>query len=208
MTRTRTRVPNNLQNFPEITLVTTGSTTIDGILESAAGTEYQLQFFSSAECDGSGFGEGEELLGAITEITNANGRAHFTATFTQTVPNDRFITATATAPDGSTSEFSRCWQVGDGAVPLADLSVVKVADPDPAAVGAELTYTVTVSNLGPAVATAVIMTDELGPGLDFLSADEGCAEQSGSCPGSPGQPRTWPTPLQEKETRCLRTTSL
>jgi uncharacterized repeat protein (TIGR01451 family) len=45
--------------------------------------------------------------------------------------------------------------------PFADLSVTKTDSPDPAHVGQKLTYTVVVTNSGPALATAVTLTDTL-----------------------------------------------
>lgn len=59
----------------------------------------------------------------------------------------------------------------------ADLRVVKSDSPDPATVGSDLTYTITVSNLGPQGATAVRLTDTLPTGVDFVSA----TSTSGNC---------------------------
>ena len=52
----------------------------------------------------------------------------------------------------------------------ADVSVTKADSPDPVAVGADLTYTITVRNDGPAPAQAVNVTDALALTLDFVSA--------------------------------------
>jgi uncharacterized repeat protein (TIGR01451 family) len=53
--------------------------------------------------------------------------------------------------------------------PVADLSVDKVADDDTPAVGQVVSYTITVSNAGPAHATGVAVMDALPDGLEFRS---------------------------------------
>jgi uncharacterized repeat protein (TIGR01451 family) len=52
----------------------------------------------------------------------------------------------------------------------ADVSVVKTDSPDPVSVGADLTYTITVRNDGPAAAPGVHVVDALALTLDFVSA--------------------------------------
>jgi uncharacterized repeat protein (TIGR01451 family) len=52
----------------------------------------------------------------------------------------------------------------------ADVSVTKTDSPDPVAAGAELTYTLKVSNAGPSTATDVVLTDNLPEEVSFLSA--------------------------------------
>lgn len=64
----------------------------------------------------------------------------------------------------------------------ANLKVTKADSPDPARVGANLTYTIGVENLGPTPATGVTVTDNLPRGVDLVSATGPagpCAAQAG-----------------------------
>jgi uncharacterized repeat protein (TIGR01451 family) len=60
---------------------------------------------------------------------------------------------------------------------VADLEVLKADTPDPVLVGAPLTYTIQVANLGPQAATGVVVTDELPTQTTFVSA----TATSGAC---------------------------
>ncbi|MGH9838271.1 MAG: hypothetical protein ACREEM_05760 [Blastocatellia bacterium] len=102
--------PNNLQNFPALTSIITGSgnTTIQGTLNSAANTAFRLEFFSNAACDPSGNGEGQNFIGSTMVTTNASGAASFNVTFQIAVVAGRFFTATATDSNNNTSEFCQC----------------------------------------------------------------------------------------------------
>ncbi|HEX9968436.1 MAG TPA: DUF11 domain-containing protein, partial [Solirubrobacterales bacterium] len=53
---------------------------------------------------------------------------------------------------------------------VADLAVTKTDEPDPVTVGSALTYTVTVTNLGPQEATNVLLDDRMPAQSDFVSA--------------------------------------
>jgi uncharacterized repeat protein (TIGR01451 family) len=57
-----------------------------------------------------------------------------------------------------------------GPPPAADLSIVKTASAPSVTVGSALTYTLTISNLGPNTATGVTVRDTLPPGVTFISA--------------------------------------
>ena len=72
--------------------------------------------------------------------------------------------------------------VGEGYTALqeADLALTKTDSPDPVKTGSELTYTITVENLGPATASGIIMTDELPTRVNFISVEA----SQGSCSGS------------------------
>lgn len=100
--------PNQLQNFPEITSVTStsNSTTIQGTLKSIPSTTFQIDFYSNAAVDPSGNGEGAQFFNSTSVNTDSNGNGTINATFPVGLPSGRVITATATDPNGSTSEFS------------------------------------------------------------------------------------------------------
>jgi uncharacterized repeat protein (TIGR01451 family) len=71
----------------------------------------------------------------------------------------------------------------DTTVQPADVWVVKSDSPDPVRVGVPLNYTLTVGNTGPNVATGVVLTDTLPPGVTFQSSNPGapiCSHASGS----------------------------
>ncbi|RPJ32721.1 MAG: hypothetical protein EHM35_11215, partial [Planctomycetaceae bacterium] len=100
---------NNLQNYPEISSVL--PTSVQGTLNSIPNTTFVLDFYRQEICDSSHYGEGEIPLDTTTTAlvtTDVNGNAAFSFEFT--TPVSGFVTATATAPDGSTSEFSACRQ--------------------------------------------------------------------------------------------------
>jgi uncharacterized repeat protein (TIGR01451 family) len=59
----------------------------------------------------------------------------------------------------------------------ADLAISKSDSPDPVEQGAVLTYTITATNLGPATASDVTVTDKLPSQVDFASA----TASQGSC---------------------------
>lgn len=101
--------PNHLQNFPVLTAATSsgGGTEVQGTLNSAAGTSFVIDLFRNDACDLSGFGEGQEFLGDTTVISNGSGDAAFDVIL-PAVASGSVITATATDPDGNTSEFSAC----------------------------------------------------------------------------------------------------
>src|SRR5262249_2429465 len=63
----------------------------------------------------------------------------------------------------------------------ANLSIVKTASPNPATVGATLTYRMIVTNVGPSPASNVTLSDPLPAGLTFVSA----VSTQGTCSGSP-----------------------
>jgi hypothetical protein len=99
---------NNLQNFPLITsaLSVGDTTTIQGNLNSTPNTTLQIDFYSSAALDPSGHGEGAQFLGMTLVTTDGNGNATINVTFPVALGTGRVVTATATDPQGNTSEFS------------------------------------------------------------------------------------------------------
>ena len=103
------------------------------------------------------------LPSAIGELTNIS-----TVTSDTPDPNPDNNTSTATVP----------------VVPSADLSVTKTSDPDPVPPGGILTYTITVSNAGPADALNVTLRDNLPSSLSNaeFSTDGGISWQPWNTP--------------------------
>ena len=110
--------PNELQNYPviESAMLTSDGLVVEGTLNSTPSEEFRLEFFLSAPCDASGHGEGSAFMGGDVTTTDDGGDATFSFTFPVTFEpvEDAVITATATDPDGNTSEFSACEELVDG----------------------------------------------------------------------------------------------
>ena len=96
--------PNDLQNFPVVV------STVEGKLEgSLAGslpsTNFRIDVFASANFGPGGAGEAQDYLGSIQVTTNTAGQAVFDVPFTPP-PGLPILTASATDPEGNTSEIS------------------------------------------------------------------------------------------------------
>jgi hypothetical protein len=102
--------PNNLQNFPLITGVTITPTSIriQGTLNSKPITTYLIDFYATeTPVHPQDLLQGHVSLDFTPVATDAQGNASFDNTaMVTTVPNI-WITATATDPEGNTSEFSQ-----------------------------------------------------------------------------------------------------
>ncbi|MEM7249086.1 MAG: FG-GAP-like repeat-containing protein [Acidobacteriota bacterium] len=110
--------PNDLQNFPVLSSASSSpaGTEIAGVLESRADTELDIDLFSTSTCDLSGHGEAETFLGTLSITTDPGGAATLMTAIPVIVPAGEFVTATATDPNGNTSELSPCQEVVVGVV--------------------------------------------------------------------------------------------
>src|SRR5688572_30515648 len=161
--------PNTLQNFPVVTTVmsTSNSTTIQGSLNSLPNTTFNIDFYSNSAVDPSGNGEGAQFIGTTSVNTNVNGDATINATFPVGLATGRVITATATDPNGNTSEFSAADPTtANGSVQFTVSSSVVIED-----VG---TLTLTVQRTGGTVGNLTVdysTTDGTAiAGQDYTSA--------------------------------------
>lgn len=96
----------------------------------------------------------------------------------------RFRTSIAAIPAGILLPAVLVFATIGSAAPAgsANLKITKSDSPDPVRVGAGLTYTIGVENLGPDPATGVTVTDNLPRGVDLASASGpagNCAVQGG-----------------------------
>lgn len=171
---------NLLQNFPVITSAVQNEANeglVHGTLDSLPLTDYIVRLHHTDTCDPSGFGEG-----AYEEETTVTTDAAGHATFTFDLPflPAGFVTATATDPNGNTSEFSACAPIVSDDEPLtATLSILKQGPPA-VQPGANITWTLTVTNEGTTPSTGVTVSDPLPPATTFVSA----TPTQGSCTGT------------------------
>ncbi len=99
--------PNNLQNFPVITTVIFNGTgtTISGVINSTANTNFTIDLYGNTIGDPSGFGEGQMYLGTTMCLTDSGGNGTWTLVAAGNVTG-LVLSSTATDPTGNTSEFS------------------------------------------------------------------------------------------------------
>ncbi|MGH9366085.1 MAG: right-handed parallel beta-helix repeat-containing protein [Thermoanaerobaculia bacterium] len=100
--------PNQLQNAPVLTGASPGigEVTIRGSLQGRASTTYVIEFFADANGNPSTAPQATTFAGATTVTTAADCGTTFEVTLPVTTSGFHSITATATDPDGSTSELS------------------------------------------------------------------------------------------------------
>jgi hypothetical protein len=122
---------NQLQNFPVLARATIhpASTQVQGTLNSRPSTLYQVEFFANTACDSSGNGEGAQYLGSLDVTTDASGNGSFDGSL-PALATGRSITATATDPDGNTSEFSGCVRAESTIAPF-EFRVTNAGDSGP-----------------------------------------------------------------------------
>ncbi len=96
--------PNNLQDFPIV--VTTADGGLEGWLSgSAPDTTYRIDVYAGAGYSPGGGGQAQAVLGSLEVTTDGQGQVIFDIPFAAP-PGLPEITATATDPQGDTSELS------------------------------------------------------------------------------------------------------
>ncbi len=106
---------NDRQNFPIVSSVEllgpqgAGGTRIQGVIHTAASTTYDLDFYENPACSRfpREFLEGMTYIGSGQVTTDGSGTGVFDVTLPAVVAGGARISATATDPDGNTSEFSQ-----------------------------------------------------------------------------------------------------
>jgi uncharacterized repeat protein (TIGR01451 family) len=157
--------------------VATGVTATDLLLTG-------LTFVSATSTQGTCAAAGQ-LVTCTIGVMNIGGSVTIQITVTPqaslagaTVTNTATVTGAQPDPNpGNNTGTASTTIAGTGtAVPTgvptnsADMSLTKVGAPNPVNVGSNLTYTYTIVNNGPGVATGVVMSDFVQAGLTFVSA--------------------------------------
>ena len=118
-------------------------------------------------------------------LTNNGGQTQTHALLTSSPAINTANSATCPATDQrGYSRSGNCdigaYEYSAAAPVVADLSITKTDSPDPVTAGSNLTYTITITNNGPAPATSVTLTDTLPGGVTFVSS----TPSQGSCSGA------------------------
>ncbi|MCA9262516.1 MAG: right-handed parallel beta-helix repeat-containing protein, partial [Planctomycetales bacterium] len=99
--------PNAFQNFPVVSEVQTGATTrVVGSVQGVANRTLTLDFYATSTPNASGHGGAERYLGSQNVLVNLLGVAVYDVTLPMATGVNEYVAVTATATDGSTSEFS------------------------------------------------------------------------------------------------------
>jgi hypothetical protein len=105
--------PNDLQNFPIVSSATilgpSSGTQVSGVLHSTPSTTFDLDFYANDACipHPHDFLQGRTYLGSSQVTTDGSGNGPFTVAVAGTIQPGERVSATATDPNGSTSEFSQ-----------------------------------------------------------------------------------------------------
>jgi trimeric autotransporter adhesin len=99
--------PNQHQNYP-VLYAPPGSLTVTATLDSQPGSAYLIDLYRNQACDPSGYGEGQQHIGSVLATTDHLGKVDVDVNLAGQAAFGQFITATATDPNGNTSEFSAC----------------------------------------------------------------------------------------------------
>jgi parallel beta-helix repeat protein len=115
--------PNTLQNHPEILSAVAGFNSISANLsvDGAAVGDYTVELFGVNLCSPERMVDADEFLGSVDVASDGNGD-FMVEMAVPTLTEFPFVTATATDPNGNTSELAPCVSTGTIVVEVPTLS--------------------------------------------------------------------------------------
>ena len=151
---------------------------VTGSIYGDPGT-YTVELFKLGTCDPSGYGEGDIPIGSLNIEVMPGFPSYGSFAFPPPggiALGDTFA-ATATGPDGRTSEFSNC-----ASKPLPNLSLTLDDESELVGVGEPVRYTLTVSNASQIYVNNIVLEQTLPAGATFgqaLASQGACGEAAG-----------------------------
>ncbi len=108
--------PNDLQNYPVITSANSnnGMVNIAGTLNSTASKPFLIDLYCHLTLNGQGNADAKTYLKTVSVITDGSGNANFNTSVPAAALTGKYVTATATNEDHSTSELSPAVQATGG----------------------------------------------------------------------------------------------
>ncbi len=160
--------PNNFQNFPVLTSITVTKSAfrINGIFTQSVSpnTNFRIEFFLSNPDAAGGNPEGQTFIGSTNVLTDFTGKATIAFSLAVNLALGQLVTATATDPNGNTSEFSAAVQLPTPLPSITSLSPALTTE------GAgSLTLTVTGTNF---VGTSVVFVNGAPQATTFVSSTQ------------------------------------
>ena len=146
-------------------VVSGSSITIQGTLDSTPDSSFILEFFGNQDAVTPGYEQGEVFLGTITVTTGDDGNVDFSAAFDNVYGNYVSATATGTACDGYTSQFSTYVAIED------ESSVSLSSSLNPSYHGQSVTFTADVSSSGNPTPTGTVTFYDGPTALDTETLD-------------------------------------
>jgi uncharacterized repeat protein (TIGR01451 family) len=127
-------------------------------------------FISASASQGSLLTNGTSVIANLGPMS-AGASATVTVTVSPTVSGLLTNTATVSTTETDLNPANNTVTIASTVnVPVADAGLSVAAAPNPVVVGSNLTYTCSVTNLGPQTALNVVLTDPLPPGVNFVNA--------------------------------------
>ena len=158
--------------------VATGASVVDVLPAELVSATWTCVASAGSSCPASGTGS---INTAVSLLVGGTATFSLTATVVPdaigTVGNRAIVSAPAGSLDPVAANNSSVDL--DVLTPLADLSLGKSDDVDPASAGSLLTYTLALGNVGPSASAGMTVVDTLPAGASFVSATPGCTHAAG-----------------------------